>query len=65
MRRARSSVRPWHLGTGLGSDGAFYIMAGERVVARIDSDSSLIDESNARLIIRAVNGLAKKRKETK
>ncbi len=41
---------PWTVVPGQGSDGAFYIKAGDRTITALDSDSSLIDEENARLI---------------
>lgn len=52
-----STPRPWRLGFGADDDSAHYIVsvATERIVAELDTDSSIADAINAELIVRAVN----------
>lgn len=51
----KATPTPWSIGLGEGQDGAFYIRSGRKTVAKLDTESSLSDEANAALIVRAVN----------
>lgn len=48
--------RPWHVGFGADSDSAYYIVSADgKIVAELDTHSSIADSQNADRIVRAVD----------